>query len=156
MTSRRPLVLELGGNTILFRLLTKPSFCSFPLLDDREAHNGAICFEREEVFREHEELNKIILFLQCPAGGEVVRASAPTGALPKIVTETRGRAYGPLVMKAAAHRTRREDASRAQALSHILTEATATTGPPAPTCTGAPNYQLMPAMGILRKTHMTR
>ena len=63
MTSRRPLVLELGGNTILFRLLTKPSFCSFPLLDDREAHNGAICFEREEVFREHEELNKIkILF----------------------------------------------------------------------------------------------
>lgn len=104
----------------------------------------------------HDELNKIILFLQCPAGGEVVRASAPTGALPKIVTETRGRAYGPLVMKAAAHRTRREDASRAQALSHILTEATATTGPPAPTCTGAPNYQLMPAMGILRKTHMTR
>ena len=63
MTSRRPLVLELGGNTILFRLLTKPSFCSFPLLDDRKAPNGGICTEREEVSEEHEELNKIkILF----------------------------------------------------------------------------------------------
>ena len=63
MTSRRPLVLELGGNTILFRLLTKPVFCSFPLLDDRKASNGGICTEREEVLGEHEELNKIkILF----------------------------------------------------------------------------------------------
>ena len=63
MTSRRPLVLELGGNTILFRLLTKPSFCSFPLLDDRKAPNGGICTEREEVSEEHDELNKIkILF----------------------------------------------------------------------------------------------
>ena len=95
MTSRRPLVLELGGNTILFRLLTKPSFCSFPLLDDRKAPNGGICTEREEVSEEHEELNKIILFLQCPAGGEVVRTSAPTGALPKIVTETRGAGLRP-------------------------------------------------------------
>ena len=63
MTSRRPLVLALGGNTILFRLLTKPLFCSFPLLDDRKAPNGGICTEREEVSEEHEELNKIkILF----------------------------------------------------------------------------------------------
>ena len=61
--SRRPLVLSAGGNTILFRLLTKPSFCSFPLLDDRKAPNGGICTEREEVSEEHEELNKIkILF----------------------------------------------------------------------------------------------
>lgn len=65
MTSRRPLVLELGGNTILFRLLTKPSFCSFPLLDDRKAPNGGICTEREEVSEEHEELNKIKLFYNC-------------------------------------------------------------------------------------------
>ena len=35
--SRRPLVLSAGGNTILFRLLTKPLFCSFPPLD---AHKG--------------------------------------------------------------------------------------------------------------------
>ncbi len=63
MTSRRPLVLTLGGNTILFRLLTKPLFCSFPLLDDRKAPNGGICTEREEVSEKHEELNKIkILF----------------------------------------------------------------------------------------------
>ena len=74
MTSRRPLVLELGGNTILFRLLTKPSFCSFPLLDDREAHNGAICFEREEVSEEHEELNKI-LFCYNQHGRENFRGS---------------------------------------------------------------------------------
>ena len=37
MRSRRPLVLSAGGNTILFRLLTKPLFCSFPPLD---AHKG--------------------------------------------------------------------------------------------------------------------
>ena len=61
--SRCPLVLSAGGNTILFRLLTKPLFCSFPPLDARKASNGGFCSGREEVSEQHKELNKIkILF----------------------------------------------------------------------------------------------
>ena len=67
--SRRPLVLSAGGNTILFRLLTKPLFCSFPPLDARKASNGGFCSEREEVSEQHKELNKIfhVLFSRYPA-----------------------------------------------------------------------------------------
>ena len=62
-------MLSAGGNTILFRLLTKPLFCSFPPLDARKASNGGFCSGREEVSEQHKELNKMVhvLFSRYPA-----------------------------------------------------------------------------------------